>query len=303
MDTLGLADGRILEFRVSGPPDGLPLVFHHGTPGTRPSRGLERAVHERGLRLVTISRPGYGGSTRRPGRAVVDVVADTAAVLRSIGASRCLIAGWSGGGPHALACAARLPGVIGALIIAGLAPADSLDFLAGMSPDNRDEWTAAFHGEAELRAYVEPVAPALMAEPSDDPEPGDELPAADTAGDERPAADVAGDELPAADVAALTGEFAEDLTAANRDGLRLGVDGWVDDELAFTKPWGFDPAEIDLPVTIWHGTEDRNVPFPHGRRLADHVRNASLHPADGEGHLSIMVGPIPRMLDELTAAG
>lgn len=106
-DHIDLGDGRLLELRVSGPSDGLPLVFHHGAPGAAsPIRGLERAAHKRGLRLVAASRPGYGGSTRKPGRIISDVVADTSEVLDALGADRCLVAGWSGGGPHALACAA-----------------------------------------------------------------------------------------------------------------------------------------------------------------------------------------------------
>lgn len=96
-EQLTLADGRVLDVRVSGPADGMPLVFHHGTPGSRAAfRGIERAAHARGLRVVTTSRPGYGGSTRLAGRAVVDVVSDTGAMLAAIGAERCLVAGWSG---------------------------------------------------------------------------------------------------------------------------------------------------------------------------------------------------------------
>ena len=99
LDHIRLADGRRLDIRVSGPTDGAPVVFHHGTPGAAtPIRALERAAHARGLRLVTTSRPGYGASTRQPGRAVVDVVADTTDVLHALGAERCLVAGWSGAG-------------------------------------------------------------------------------------------------------------------------------------------------------------------------------------------------------------
>ena len=283
---LMLADGRALDVRVSGPADGVPLIFQHGTPGTLPGHGFERAVHDRGLRLVTFSRPGYGGSTRLPRRVVVDVVADTAAVLRSIGADRCLVAGWSGGGPHALACAARLAGTIRALVIAGVAPVngEGLDFLAGMSQDNHDEWSAAFRGEADLRAYIEPVAPELTTEP-----------AGGTATD-------LDSSLPAADAAIMVGEFAEDLVRANRDGLRLGIDGWVDDELALAKPWGFELAEIGIPVVVGHGTADVNVPVAHGRWVASHVPGATLRLADGEGHLSILTRPLGRMLDDLARA-
>ena len=122
-DHVQLPDGRRLDLRISGPAGGFPLVFHHGTPGAAtPYRVLERAAHARGLRLVTTSRPGYGDSSPQPGRSVVDVAADTAAVLAAIGADRCLIAGWSGGGPHALACGTRLGAAAAVLVIAGIAP-------------------------------------------------------------------------------------------------------------------------------------------------------------------------------------
>lgn len=129
-----LADGRDLDVLESGHPGGRVLLFHHGTPGSRvPIRAVTDAAHRLGLRFVTTSRPGYGGSTRRPGRRVVDVAADSAAVLDAVGADRCLVAGWSGGGPHALACGAALPGRVRAvLVIAGVAPypVEGLDWMA-----------------------------------------------------------------------------------------------------------------------------------------------------------------------------
>ena len=268
---------------MTGPAEGLPLVFHHGTPGTLPVCGFERAVHDRGLRLVSVSRPGYGGSTRAPGRKVVDVAGDTAAVLGSIGADRFLLVGWSGGGPHALACAARLPGALAVAVLAGLAPLDGvgLDFTSGMNRENLEEWNAAFSGETELRAYIEPVVPSLIGASN----------VVSTTDAE--------DELPVADVAALTGDFAEDLAAATRDALRHGIDGWVDDELAFARPWGFDFAEIAIPVSLWHGGDDVNVPPAHGLWVASNVPNASFHSEEHEGHLSIMAGSFDPMLDEL----
>ena len=121
-DHLQLDDGRRLDVRVTGPDDGIPLIFHHGTPGAAtPLRAMERAVHARGLRLATTSSPGYGASSRQPGRSVADVTSDIDALLDALHAERCPIAGWSGGGPHALACAARVSRVAGALIIAGVA--------------------------------------------------------------------------------------------------------------------------------------------------------------------------------------
>jgi pimeloyl-ACP methyl ester carboxylesterase len=283
---LRLPDGRHIDVRVSGPAGGLPLVFHHGTPGAAtPIRALQRAAHARGLRLVTISRPGYGGSDRQPGRSVTDMAVDTAAVLAELGAERCLVAGWSGGGPHALACAARLGPAAAALVIAGVAPydADGLDWLAGMGQDNVDEFGAALAGEEALRPYLTAAREELARATADDL-----ITSLDSL-------------LPDVDRAVLTGEFAEDTLAGFREGLRDGVDGWLDDDLAFTRPWGFTLAEAAVPVIIWQGTKDLMVPFAHGRWLAEHMPEAAAHLEDGEGHLSIALGAMDRMLDELVA--
>jgi pimeloyl-ACP methyl ester carboxylesterase len=199
-DQLRLPDGRRLDLRVSGPADGFPLVFHHGTPGAAtPVRALERGAHERGLRLVTTSRPGYGDSSRQPGRVVVDVVADTAAVLAAIGTERCLIAGWSGGGPHALACGARLGAAAAVLVIAGVAPheAEGLDWMAGMGKENIVEFSAAVHGEEELRSYLLQEREQLK-----------DITAADVASSLETL-------LPDVDRAVMTGEFAEDMAASS----------------------------------------------------------------------------------------
>jgi pimeloyl-ACP methyl ester carboxylesterase len=285
MEHIQVADGRRLDIRVTGPADGLPLVFHHGTPGAAtPLRALDRAAQARGLRLVTASRPGYGGSHRQPGRSVADVTTDIAAVLAEIGADRCLVAGWSGGGPHALACAARVPQAAGVLVIAGVAPygVAGLDWMAGMGADNLAEFSAALGGEDALRTFLAGVSEELK--------------------------DVTGDEiassmetlLPDVDKAALTGEFAEDMAASFREALRMGVSGWLDDDLAFTRPWGFGLDEISVPVMIWQGSADLMVPFAHGQWLAGQLPDASSHLEDGEGHVSIGLGALDRMLDELT---
>ena len=287
LDHVTLPDGRRLDVRVSGPEGGLPLVFHHGTPGAAtPTRAVERAAHARGLRLVTTSRPGYGSSTRHRGRRVVDVVADTAAVLDALGAPRCLVAGWSGGGPHALACAARLPAAAAVLVIAGVAPADApdLDFLAGMGEDNLEEFGAAAEGEERLRPFLD----AARAELRDVTVEGIVTSLATL--------------LPPVDRAVLTDEFGEDLAAGFHEALRVGVDGWLDDDLAFLAPWGFSLDEIRAPTMLWQGTEDLMVPCAHGRWLAGQVPGASSHIEEGEGHLSVGLGALDRMLDELVAA-
>ena len=246
----------------------------------------ERAAHARGLRYVTTSRPGYGDSTRQPGRRVVDVVADTEAVLAAIGADRCLVAGASGGGPHALACAARLTACAGVLVIAGVAPyeAEGLDWQGGMGSENQVEFGTAARGEQELRTYLEGEAAQLR-----EAGPEEVISSMTTV-------------LPAVDRVVLTGEVGEDLAASFREGLRVGVDGWLDDDLAFLQPWGFELDEIRVPTAIWQGSEDLMVPYAHGRWLTSRLPQATPHLEDGEGHLSIGIGAVDAMLDELVAA-
>ncbi|HTA09538.1 MAG TPA: alpha/beta hydrolase [Streptosporangiaceae bacterium] len=287
-DHVRLPDGRRLAIRVSGPASGLPLVFHHGTPGAvTPFRALERAAHARGLRLVTTSRPGYGDSSRQPGRSVVDAATDTAAVLAAIGAERCLIAGWSGGGPHALACGARLGAAAAVLVIAGVAPygAEGLDWMSGMGEENVAEFSAAIQGEDVLRSYLRSPGEHLR-----------DITAADIVSSLQTL-------LPDVDRAQVTGEFGEDMAASFREAVRAGVDGWLDDDLAFARPWGFSLDEISVPTMIWQGTADLMVPFSHGQWLASRLPAARAHLEEGEGHLSIGLGALDRMLDELTEAG
>jgi pimeloyl-ACP methyl ester carboxylesterase len=288
VDQVRLPDGRRLDLRVSGPADGFPLVFHHGTPCAAISiRALERAAHTRGLRLVMASRPGYGDSTPQPGRSVVDAAADTAAVLATIGADRCLIAGWSGGGPHALACGARLGATAAVLVIAGFAPygAAGLDWMGGMGEENVAEFSVALGGEDQLRPYLTGGREQLR-----------DVTAADVAAS-------LGTLLPDVDRAVLTGEFGEDLAASFREAVRVGVEGWLEDEIALTSLWGFGLEEISVPVMIWHGSADLMVPFPHGRWLASQLPGASVHLEEGEGHLSVLLGAPDRMLGELVSAG
>jgi pimeloyl-ACP methyl ester carboxylesterase len=284
MTTIDLADGRTLDIDDPGG-DGALLLFHHGTPGSLVPLAAMRAEAERaGLRLVTYSRAGYGASSRQPGRSVADVVSDVEQVLGHLGVERCVTAGWSGGGPHALAMAALLPRrVTGALLIAGVAPweAESLDFLAGMGEQNVEEFGAALEGEAALRPYLEREAVGLR----DTDGPGIVM-AMSTL-------------LPEVDRALLTDEYGDWLAANCREGLRTGVDGWLDDDIAFTQPWGFDLASITVPTFIWQGDQDLMVPFAHGRWLADHVPGATAHLEAGEGHLSVGVGALDRMFAEL----
>jgi pimeloyl-ACP methyl ester carboxylesterase len=197
-----LADGRVIEFLVAGPADGLPLVLHEGTPcGLALYPPTVRAAAIRGLRVILAARPGYEGSTPRPGRRVVDVAPDTAAVLDELGADSFVTAGWSGGGPHALACAAALPGrCLAAASIAGVAPysAAGLDWMAGMGPENVAEFGAALAGQAELTAFLDREAATIGTVTGQD------------------VAQAFGGLVIEADQAVLTGEFADHVATTWR---------------------------------------------------------------------------------------
>jgi pimeloyl-ACP methyl ester carboxylesterase len=287
--TMYLADGRRLEVLAAGPAGGLPLVLHNGTPvGPVAYTPMADAAAERGLRLVICARPGYGDSTPRPGRRVADVTDDVAAVLDELGAPQFVTVGWSGGGPHALACAARLPGrCLAAATMAGVAPftAEGLDWLAGMGTENVMEFGAAVTGEEQLTDY-------LMVEAAD---------LATITGPE--VADGLGDLVSAADRAAATGGFADYLAASFRASVRTGIAGWRDDDLAFTSDWGFTMAEVEAgaPVAIWQGDQDMMVPGAHGTWLAAHVPGAEAHLLPGEGHLTLGITSFDAILDGLLA--
>jgi pimeloyl-ACP methyl ester carboxylesterase len=285
---LHLADGRNLDVFVSGPQSGRVLVFHHGSPGSGMQfRAVSAAAHRLGLRLATTSRPGYGDSTRRKGRSARDVVADTEAVLNFVGIDRCLVAGWSGGGPHALACGALLPNrVAGMAVIASVAPysADGLDWTAGMSQGNIEEFSLALQGEGVLRSGLDAGRTQIL-----QATPADLLEGLSTA-------------RPVAERAVVRQEFAEDLVANIHEGLRVGADGWLDDDLLAATPWGFEVSEVTVPTRLWQGTEDHLVPAAHGEWLATRIPGVVPHFQKDEDHLSIVYGYIDQILQDLVDA-
>ena len=279
--------GRPLEVIVSGPDDGVPLIEHHGTPGgAAPYAPFVDEAARRGLRHVAYSRPGYAGSARDEGRSVASCAADVAAILDSLGAERCYTYGFSGGGPHALACAALLAGrVVKAASVAGVAPwdAEGLDWKAGMGEENLEEFTAIEDGPDALRAFLERAAAGLGG-----------------VSGEQVAASL-GDLIGDADRRALTGAFADHMAAWIGAGVAGGIDGWFDDDIAIRNPWGVDLGAVTVPVTVWQGDDDRMVPFAHGRWLAAHVAGAHAELRPGEGHLSIAVAAYGEILDDLLA--
>jgi pimeloyl-ACP methyl ester carboxylesterase len=285
--TIALTDGRTVEVLALGPPGGLPLVVHHGTPGGGlvPYEPAAEVAIDHGLRVIHFARPGYSRSSPRPGRRVASVAGDVAEILDALGAETFVTHGTSGGGPHALACAYLLPGrCLAAASIAGVAPRDAegLDWLAGMGPENIEEFAAAESSPADLTAFLEKEGGALGAVTGGDIIAG------------------LGGLIDDADKAVLTGEFADYRAAALRAAVARGIAGWYEDDMAFASDWGFDlgpdsapvtgvpdPGDGAAPIAVWQGDQDRMVPFSHGQWLAAHLPNTRVHLLPGEGHISL----------------
>jgi pimeloyl-ACP methyl ester carboxylesterase len=226
-----------------------------------------------GLRLITYDRPGYGGSTRQHGRSVVDCVADIAAIADELGLERFAITGTSGGGPHSLAVAARLPErVTRAECNVGPAPyeAEGLDYFKGMDPENVKETEWALAGEETLVPELQREAQKAL----------DQL-------DVDPTALLSEFDLSDADRAVLAQEVVKQrMRISFREAMVQGVSGWVDDDLEFVRPWGFDLAEIRVPVQVRYGVGDVLVPAAHGAWLGAHIPGAKVLVDEASGHMS-----------------
>jgi pimeloyl-ACP methyl ester carboxylesterase len=268
------SDGRTLAFAEWGDPNGYPVFTLHGTPGSRFSRHFDESDYDKaGARVVTYDRPGYGGSDRHSGRRVVDCVADVVALADALAIERFAVLGGSGGGPHALAIAARLPErVTRGTCVVGIVPYDTPDFdwFEGMDPENVREFHWALEGEEVLRPELEREASNILERVATDP--------AKVIGDEF--------ELSEADRAELArterhGVIRQSVSEA----FRNGVSGWVDDDLCFTQPWGFEIGEIDIPMRVIYGATDVLVPPQHGEWLARHVPNAEVIVEESHGHI------------------
>jgi pimeloyl-ACP methyl ester carboxylesterase len=257
---LELTDGRRLvayDAAAPGATEAMTLVWHHGSPQTgAPLEPLLAAAAARNIRLVTYARPSYGGSSPNPGRDVASAAADVAQIVDGLGVGRFATMGASGGGPHALACAALLPDrVIGAVSVAGLAPyTERFDWFGGM--ESPDGLRAAADGRDARERHA---ATEVFDENSFTP----------------------------ADWAALRGRWASLGRDAGQAGA-AGPDGLIDDDVAFVTPWGFEVAQITAPVLIVQGGEDRVVPPGHGDRLVRSCPTSELWYRPGDGHVSVL---------------
>lgn len=242
---LNVRDGRQLRYCLYGPADGTPVVSSNPTPHTRWERpDVVDAFDRVGVRVLSYDRPGYGGSTRQLGRTVADAASDVAALADAQGWERFAVNGFSGGGAHALACAALLPRrVTRCAVVAGTAPfaAPGLDFFAGMSDDNAEAFRLAVRGVEEFRRRTDELAAQVLAEL---------------------------DAVSSPDAGRL---------ARMRAMLLDGRDGWTDDMVALVRPWGVDVAGITEPVGVWYSHDDVNSPPGHGAWLLANIPHAQWH--------------------------
>ncbi len=266
-------DGRTLQVLERGDPNGRPVLVHNGTPNSRLMFEPDVALARRqGIRLISYDRPGYGGSTPHPGRTVADCAGDVRAIAAALGIPRLGVWGISGGGPHAIACAALLPDLVPAVaVLASGAPwgAEGLDYFDGMGELNADDIRLMLEDPPAARAKCESDRLELLEVTPDG------------------LMEILKTLLAPVDAAELTGELAQFMIESGKAGLAPGSDGWWDDELAFLEPWGFELGSIRTPVLLLHGRQDRFVPFAHGEWLARNIPGVQAELSDDDGHLTL----------------
>ena len=256
-----------------GAPEGQPVLVHNGTPNSRLLyEPTVRLAEDQGIRMIGYDRPGYGGSERDPGRTVADCAGDVRAIAAALGIERFAVWGISGGGPHAIACAALLPDLVPAVaVLASIAPwgAQGLDFFEGMGSENVEDFELMLRDRAAGRAkHEQDRVESLAATPETIYTTIETL-------------------LSPIDREALTVTLARHLYESMQLGLAPGADGWWDDDVAFAEPWGFDLEHIRTPVLLLHGRQDRFVPFSHGEWLARHIPGVEARLSDNDGHLTL----------------
>ena len=269
-----VSDGRVLRVEVGGDPDGKPVLMHHGTPGAGCLYGPHATdARDRGVCLIGYDRPGYGGSTAHPGRTVADCAADVRAIAGALGFDRLGVWGISGGGPHALACAALLPDLVVAVgSLAAIAPygARGLDYFTGMGKENVDDIKLMLTDEPAARAKGIGDRERLLSLSAED------------------MAKAFPTLLSAVDAAVVSSGLAGYLWSSGQIGLASSDQGWWDDGKAHLQPWGFAFGDTRVPVQLWHGRHDRFVPFQHGEWLARHIPGVDAHLTDEDGHLTLL---------------
>lgn len=278
-----LPDGRTCEALLYG--EGVRALVHQpGTPSTpAPDELLAGIADRHRLRIVIPLRPGYGRSTPRPGRCMADVAHDNEAVVRHLGVTEFVSTGCSGGGGHSFATAALAPSCKAAAVVVSPAPRDAegLDYYAGMAASNHEEWALADQGEAAVRPWLEEHGPVLRDRPVEE------------------FIDLFEDAIPEIDRHFMTTESAERMAAGWRKGLESGIEGWLEDDIALTTPWGFDIASVTIPLVFWSGRLDAFVSSDHTVWMAERAPGSDLHLLGSHGHISLQRTQLPAIVADL----
>jgi pimeloyl-ACP methyl ester carboxylesterase len=277
-------DGRVIEVATVGDPAGLTVFYHHGTPGSAPLvKMFARESDQTGLFFVTMSRAGYGLSSRREGRSIGSIVDDVRTVLDALGRDTYVAVGWSGGGPHALACAALdAPRCLAAWSLAGVVPIDvDFDWTEGMGPENLEEFALSKIGGPDYERHIAQEGEKFAHANADN------------------IIELFGGLLSDVDKAALAEVEARTVLAeACCHAFVASYTGFFDDDRAFFAPWGFAPSAITVPVNVWYGDHDLMVPPTHGAWLAKSIPTAKVTHKPQEGHISLAT----EHMDELVAS-
>jgi pimeloyl-ACP methyl ester carboxylesterase len=281
--TMRTADGRRLGYAEWGEPEGVPVLFFHGWPGSRLEGRLgDEAASAAGVRLIALDRPGMGLSGFQPGRTFLDWPADVVQVAAALGLDRFAVLGISGGGPYAAACAWKLTdGLTCAGIVSGLAPLNVPGAIAGMGRRNRLTFQLVGHLAVLRRTLMAAMSVSVARQPDRVLERG-------------VAASVDKDYLARPYVREV---LADSLSEAFRSGSR----GPAWEMGLYARPWGFRLDEIRTPVHLWHGEQDANAPVTMGRYLATTIPQCQAIFYPGEGHLHF-VDRLPEILAVLRGA-
>jgi pimeloyl-ACP methyl ester carboxylesterase len=267
-----LKAGRRLAYSEYGDPRGKPLFLFHGVPGSRIFRPpLDELTAQKKVRLITVDRPGFGGSSFQPGRRIRDWPADVCALADALGLDRFAVCSHSAGGPYALACASLIPQRMTAVaVISGLGPVDAPGTLDGIILQNRLGFTFG-------RALPWPIFRLAMSfvfrRAKDHPE-------------EFVHPDARNPANPDNAMLAVPGGLQVCLEST-REAFRAGMRGHAWEGFLLVHPWGFSLGEIRMPVHIWHGMLDRDAPIGMARAVARALPHARTHFLEGEGHLLI----------------
>jgi len=276
-----LHDGRDLGYAEYGDPNGIPVFFIHGSPGSRLFHPPEDVTIRQGVRLICTDRPGYGDSTFQPNRRLLDWGTDIAQLADHLGFNKFAIVGHSGGGPHALACAYALPErVTAAGIVAGAGPADTPNATEGMIFLHQLGITVGQYLPWSIwYLIIKYLFHGIAADPTT-------------------AIDRDQDTWPPTDREILTTpEIRELCIRSDTEAYRHDLLAYAWDARLLTRPWCFELEEIKVPVHLWHGTLDNSTTLVMARYMEEKIPNCKLTICENEAHMLL----IPRWEEILTA--